>query len=287
MDVLVTHYEQNKTVRDSIESLNSQLSTDHKIYVIDAGSQDGSFTKLEKLTNNNKIHSLQAYAGVSRGRARQIAFERSSDDIVIAHTDLDTIFQPVLEQIENVYRNIRSDHGSGILLVHGCFISDRKTINSVGGWNDLQTHEDKDLWVRADADTNLYELPISAVQHHDNFEWNSRRYQLKRLYQNYRDAIRLGIPRSALAKSDRHQQSLVSWPVRKFLLNIAARHAKSLTSYSTFKNNYPDPTEFHLRELTFRTLVAGDIIHPEALPVPAELSQYKTDRNYPGKTSYS
>lgn len=286
MDVLITHYNQRKTLRDSVESLTTQLSDQDDLYVVDAGSTDGSFHLLENLHHNGKIELLRE-DGVSRGQGRQIAFEESDADIIVGHADLDTIFYPVLKQIENTYRRIRSEERDGLLLVHGCFIGDRSTIRSVGGWNDLQVHEDKDLWIRVDKNAMLYQMPISVVQHHENFEWRSPLYRFRRLYQNYRDAVRLGIPSAALRESYRQQQSILSWPIESALVSLATIRTKDMESYPTLKKTYPDPSEFHLRELTFNSLVADGVIDPSILEIPSKFSQYQSEPAYPGKTSYS
>lgn len=285
MDVLITHYEQQQTLLDAIESLASQLSDEDTIHIVDAGSTDGSFHELEKLDYDDRIELLYR-DGVSRGRGRQIAFEESEDEIVVAHADLDTVFYPVLDDLAREYRRIRSEQGPGLLLVHGCFVSDRATIESVGGWNDLQAHEDKDLWVRAEEHVSLYRMPVSVVRQHDNFEWDSPIYRLKRLYQNYRDAIRLGVPSGALRESDRAHRPVRSWPVGAALVAAADRGAERMESYGTIAGSYPDPTEFHLRELTFRSLVESGLIEPTAVPRPDHLSSYQSEQTYPGKTSY-
>lgn len=285
MDVLITHHEQRKTLRDSIGSLARQLSEEDTIYVVDAGSTDGSFHILESLDHDGKIELLYR-DGVSRGRGRQIAFEESEDDIIVGQADLDTIFHPVLQQIEHSYKRIRSEKGAGILLVHGCFVSDRKTIESIGGWNDLQVHEDKDLWVRAEDDVALYQMPISAVKQHDNFEWESSMYRLKRSFQNYRDAIRLGIPSAALRKSYRNHLPVISWPINSVLISIAKKHANEMECYPTFEEDYPHPSDFNLRELTYYSLTEGGVLEPEILPVPDDFTHYKSKQVFPGKTSY-
>ena len=290
MDVLMTHYKQRKTLEDSIRSLDTQLSNDDNIYLVDAGSTDGSFRILERLAYNGDIELLHRN-GVSRGRGRQIAFEESDADIIAAHADLDTVFYPALKQLEATYRRLRSRNGGGLLLVHGCLVTDRSTIESVGGWSDLQVHEDKDLWVRTDRDSAIYYLPISVARHHSNFEWDSPAYRLRRRYQNYRDAIRLGVPVSALRTSYRDRQPFVARPTSSALVTAAATRAKKMKSYATLVEDHPDPREFNLRELTFRSLDASGVIDPESLPVPEQLERYRVgepgaDRPYPGKTSY-
>ena len=285
MDVLVTHYEQQKTLRDSAESLTNQLGSTDPIHVVDAGSKDGSFRILEELDHKDKVELLYR-DGVSRGRGRQIAFEESADEIVIGQVDLDSIFYPVLPDLADRYMQVRSERGPGILLVHGCFVSDRETITRLGGWNDLQVHEDKDLWIRADQEATLYQLPISVVQQHDNFEWESLWYRSKRLYQNYRDGLRLGISREALARSYRAHQSPTSWPINATLLSIAARQAGKMETYQTIPTGVLDAEEFYLRELTFHTLVECDLIDPETLSLSSSFREYQSQQTYPGQTSY-
>lgn len=285
MDVLITHYQQRTTLRDSISSIESQLSDDDTIYVVDAGSTDGSFHILESLDAEEQIELIYV-DGVSRGRGRQIAFEESNADIVIAHADLDAIFYPILDDLADIYQKVRSERGSGLLLAHGCFVSDRQTIRSVGGWNDLQVHEDKDLWIRAEGESRLYQMPISVVKSHSNFEWDSLRYRLKRQYQNYRDAIRLGISPSLLRKSYREHQPISSWPIDSAIVSIAARNAADMATYDTLENINMDPSRFHLRELTFRALVENGAINPTVLDVPENFTNHQSERAFPGRTSY-
>lgn len=287
MDVLMTHYEQRKTLEQSIESLEIQLSEDDTIYVVDGGSADGSFHTLERLNQDDQIELVYRKDGISRGYGRQIAFEESDADIIVAHADLDTVFYPALKQLEETYRRLRSERGNGALLVHGCFVSDTSTIDSAGGWNDLQVHEDKDLWARIDRRANLYRMPVSVIKRHDNFEWDSPVYRLKRVYQNYRDAIRLGIPSTALRQSSKHHESVISRVGSAPLVPIANSRASDMETYGTFADSYPNPSEFHLRELTYPSLSAEGILDHEEIQVPKHLAEYRSNEAYPGKTSYS
>ncbi|WP_178917992.1 glycosyltransferase family 2 protein [Natronomonas gomsonensis] len=286
MDVLVTHYEQNETVSVAIESLRRQLSAEDGIYVVDAGSEDDSFSELERFDAQRDIE-LVYRDGVSRGRGRQIAFEHADSDVVVAQADLDTEFHAALPDLVEYYRRLTDDRGPGILLVNGCLIGYRDVIEDAGGWRDLQVHEDKDLWMRVDERATLYVLPVTTIKHHANFEWSSLRYRLRRRYRNYRDALRLGVPADVLAASLRHHRPIHRRGTDALLFALARRRAAALEQYSTLDGVDFDPEASFLRELTFEALVDSGAIDPVFTSPPETLRQYESESAYPGQTSYS
>ena len=56
---------------------------------------------MEEFRNHGKIRLIQA--ATTRGQARQIAFENSKGDYVLAHFDLDDVFNPVFEEMICLY----------------------------------------------------------------------------------------------------------------------------------------------------------------------------------------
>lgn len=286
MDVLVTHYEQNETVPVAIESLRRQLSADDGIYVVDAGSEDDSFSELERFDAQRDIE-LVYRDGVSRGRGRQIAFEHSESDVVVAQADLDTEFHAALPDLVGYYRRLTDDRGPGILLVNGCLIGYRDVIEDAGGWRDLQVHEDKDLWMRVEDRATLYVLPVTAIKNHANFEWSSLRYRLRRRYRNYRDALRLGVSADALSASLRYHRPAHRRGTDELLLSLARRRAPGLEQYSVLDGVDFEPQSSFLRELSFEALVENGAIDPTFTSVPEPLRQYESESGYPGQTSYS
>lgn len=286
MDVLVTHYEQNQTASVAIESLRRQLSDDDGIYVVDAGSGDDSFSELERFDAQRDIELVHR-DGVSRGRGRQIAFERSEAEVVVAQADLDTEFHAALPDLVAYYERLTDERGPGILLVNGCLIGYRSVIADAGGWRDLQVHEDKDLWIRVDDRATLYVLPVTAIKNHANFEWSSLRYRLRRRYRNYRDAIRLGVSPDTLAASLRHHRPIHRRGADPLLLALARRRGPSLKQYPVLDGVDFDPQASFLRELSFEALAEDGAIDPTITSVPRSLREYRTETGYPGQTSYS
>lgn len=284
MDVLTTHYNQSPTLEPALESITTQLGGDDRLVVVDAGSDDGSYGTLESAATQPGVR-LHLDHDVSRGRGRQLALERSTGEVVMAHLDFDTVFAPVLQELRDYYTDLVEDRGPGLLLVHGGMVATREFLETCGGWHDLQVHEDKDLWVRAAREGRLYHLPISIVERHRNADWTSWRYRLRRRYYNYREAIRLGIPAETLAASRYHHASAVDLPDRT-LFAVAVRRAGQLSQFDVLDGGQLDPAAHFLRELTYPALADAGLLEVERLEVPPELSAYATRERFPGQTSY-
>lgn len=285
MDILITHLNQYPVVKESLNSLVEALPDQSRIYVVDAGSTDGSFSHLEKRAADEEI-DLLLRNGISRGKGRQIAFEMSDDELVLAHVDLDTTFQPILTELVNYYQKLRDKRGPGLLIFHGGMLGTRKLIANAGGWNDLQVHEDKDLWLRLYERADVYVLPISIVSRHDNFEWHSWRYRIKRIYQNYRDAIRLGLSKEMLRQSLSYHQSRGYRVLDHFILEKSSRDARGLKHYDALTGYSLNPKEHFLRELTFEALNSTDEFNPTFVSPSQMLERFHWNDSYPGQTSY-
>lgn len=286
MDVLATHRNQSRSLEQSLGSLSSQLPADAQIHVVDAGSTDGAYTTLERLDAAGEIR-LELATDASRGRGRQLALERSSADVVAAHLDLDVLYRDVLSDLESVYHRVRAERGDGLLLFHGGLISSAEVLRDAGGWRDLQVHEDKDLWLRASERTTLYYLPVSAVRRHANHDWQSRRYRLRRVYYNLRDALRLGVPGDRLAAALRIHRPLTSRPLDRLLLRAARRGARAKGGFDVVDGDRLDPGSHRLWEFTFPMLRAHGLLDPVVLDPPPSLASHVVDAAYPGETSYS
>lgn len=286
MDVLMTHYNQGSSVKESIRSLDQQLSSRSQIYVVDAGSTTSTFRKLETLYAQESI-SLEHEPDVSRGHGRQLALDKSEQEIVAAHLDLDTVFEPILPEIVEFYRDLIDERGTGLLVFHGGMVGTRSHFEEIGGWNDLQVHEDKDVWIRSSEATAVYVLPVSIVYRHYNVEWQSRRYRLRRTYYNYRDSMRLGLSKESLLTSMRTQWSRPHRLWERPLFEYAHYSAQRLETYNTIAGLEPASVDYPLRELTFDMLVESGNLDVSYIEPPQSLESFVTDQNYPGQTSYS
>ena len=197
--ICVTHYNNGPWLTRSLESIFRQIDSRFEVVIVDNFSNDGSEKILKGYANRGAIQLIQVRC--NRGRGRQIAFENSHGEYILAHLDLDDIFRPVLKQAVDLYHS----QAEGFLLLYhylekehgirgpGLTIAPRSIIESVGGWRDLQYGEDWDLWSRA-ARMGLYKYTNLNVGESRNMHLDRRSAVTRALlrYRKYRDHLRLG-----------------------------------------------------------------------------------------------
>lgn len=198
--ICITCRNEVKTVRKSLDSILYQIDDRFEIVVVDSFSDDGTLEILLEYARMGKLKLLTE--GCSRGRGRQIAFENSSGDYIIANIDMDDVFRPLLSPLLELYT--RRCEGNLLLTIFSAkkmlrgiqniTILPRSLLFELGGWRDLQYFEDWDLWSRA-AKIGKYrwtEFPLLD-------KWNlhpERRSLLGKMrfrYLRYRDLLRLGV----------------------------------------------------------------------------------------------
>ena len=187
------------TVEASLESILSQTSDKFEVIVVDAKSNDGTLQVLQKYAKSGCIKLIVKKC--SRGKGRQIAFENSKGDYIIANMDLDDVFMPKLKDLLDFYRK---HYGGKILLaitgiskklrgLQNITICDRNILKKLGGWRDLQYAEDWDLWSRG-AKMGCYTWTVFVVAKISNphFERQRTKNKLPFRFYKYREFVRLG-----------------------------------------------------------------------------------------------
>jgi glycosyltransferase involved in cell wall biosynthesis len=197
----ISHYNDGQIVKDSLESILSQLDDRFEVIVVDNFSNDGSEKVLAELAVAGKIKLIRKKS--TRGMARQLAFESSKGEYVLAHFDLDDVFNPVLSQLVEVYHKffegrllkIDSVREVGYWGRHfSTFIAPSALLRQLGGWQDVQYGEDHALWLKA-SEMNQFrwisaDLVSRSGEHADRRgAWNYFRFRLSR----HRDMFKLGL----------------------------------------------------------------------------------------------
>lgn len=193
ISVCITNYNKAKYIEQSMQSfLPFFNSIGAEIVVVDAGSSDGSLNILTDYLERGEIQKL-IIRPCSRGRGRDIAFRESHGDLIVSSIDTDVIYDiSVLERSIHIY--LEKYHGN-ILAIYGSIIGDRKTFDEIGGWNDMDRHEDNEISLRAlRAGKYRQDFSLNAVKVHlADGERMSLKNSLKLTYLDYRDWFRLGL----------------------------------------------------------------------------------------------
>jgi glycosyltransferase involved in cell wall biosynthesis len=153
--ICITHYNNKPTVRESLESLLHQVDDRYEIVVVDSKSTDGSLEMLRDYAREGSIRLVEQRC--TRGKGRQIAFEKSHGAIVISNLDMDEVYCDGLKRLIELY--CRQAYDRLLLAISSTNVGERERQNitigtrtvleQLGGWRDVNYGEDWDLWRRA------------------------------------------------------------------------------------------------------------------------------------------
>jgi glycosyltransferase involved in cell wall biosynthesis len=181
-----------------LESIINQIDKRFEIIVTDNKSNDGSLNTLRNYAEAGKI--ILKVKKCSRGQGRQLAFENSSGEYIIANLDMDDIFKPNLIKLLMKYHAMCdgklllavSDSSPDLIGFQNITIVPRSLVKRLGGWRNLQYSEDWDMWSRA-AKIGQYQYLIFSIAESQNLVKKDKNFiqSLKGRYIRYREMHRL------------------------------------------------------------------------------------------------
>lgn len=188
--ICITNYNSINTIRQSIDSIYPLLLDERfESVVIDNYSNDGSYEYLTDLFKQKIITSL-IRVKCTRGAGRNEAYIRSTGLYIIANIDMDVIYDysKILRAIDEYHSRFEGK----VLSVFGMMILPRKVAALLGGWKNLDRHEDNEIALNAfSRNLHAQDLSINVVIDHLN---RDRNYvtRFKVGYLHYRDFMRIG-----------------------------------------------------------------------------------------------
>lgn len=195
--ICITHKNNVKTLRASLESILSQIDDSYEVVLVDSMSNDGSEAVLNDYAKAGKIKLFREKC--SRGKGRQIAFEHSKGDLVIANIDMDEIYRQGIATIVSLLER----HGDYLFLVNNSLkkeenqqnitIAGRELLKEIGGWRDINWGEDWDIWRRA-ASIGKFRRIVFPLITFKNLHEERNKYlnKIKYRFWAYRDMIKVG-----------------------------------------------------------------------------------------------
>lgn len=212
--ICVTNSNSGRTVRNSFQSVLSRLQgNDYELIVVDNESRDDSLDYLKDLAQKGIVKKL-VITRCSRGRGRQLAFESSSAPYIIANIDTDVVYNDQLPEVLKMY--LEKFRGK-VLSVYGTMIVPRRAAEELGGWRDLDRHEDSDLALRAfEKGLHTQDFSINVVGEHLKQQCGVF-HRWRESYVNYRDWFRIGMKRGDLRSRELfHATILLAWIFFRF-----------------------------------------------------------------------
>jgi len=197
----MTVYNVAHTIRQALENILCQLDERFELVVVDNFSGDGSGTILKEYSRAGKLKLIQARC--SRGRGRQIAFENSSGDYIVANMDADDTFNPVLKELLLLYHercegkllSVRRPGNPSAREGGAIQIAPRSLLEELGGWHDLNYYEDREICARAELVGKYvyayFPLVNSRRDHPERVA--TMRSKMSFIFLQAREQIRIGI----------------------------------------------------------------------------------------------
>lgn len=169
-----------------------------EIVVSDASSSDGSEKILQRFADEGKIKLVRTEK-CSRGKGRQHALEQSSGKFVVSNIDFDDIVEVTsLQNILDVYQRRFSDRLLSVFNTRyghsNLIIADAMLLRRLGGWRDVNVHEDWDMQARAAQIGKFAWVRTQWLSRTDThvgrvrpyFEWYWTAMKVGKQYQNVR-----------------------------------------------------------------------------------------------------
>jgi len=190
-----THYNNNDFIKESAGVFANLIDDreEWELIISDAGSNDGSLDYLRELEASRENIRIVMAEGASIGKGRQVAFEHARGDIIISMGDLDATYyeDDRFFDVVKFYESLVTMEGD-ILMGGPVMIGSKKLIEELGGWNDLQTTERRDLKRRALREGKLRFCDFSIVKTHPSKE-KGFFDALDRFYTNARMKLKTGM----------------------------------------------------------------------------------------------
>jgi glycosyltransferase involved in cell wall biosynthesis len=192
----------------------SQLhGDDFELIVVDNESRDDSLDYLKVMAQKGIVKRL-LITNCSRGRGRHLAYEISTAPYLVSNIDTDVVYNEELAKVVDLY--MKKFEGK-VLSVYGMMILPRRAADELGGWRDLDRHEDNDLAIRAfEKGLHAQDLSINVVGQHLKDPGSALR-RWRESYLNFRDWFRIGMRRNDLnAGALLHPTVLIAWILYRF-----------------------------------------------------------------------
>jgi len=267
--ILITTYNSIASIKQSMESVLNQIDDSFEVIVVDNFSNDGTLEYLRQLADEGKIRLIVKKC--NRGEGRQIALKEARGRYVIARVDVDTVHNPVFNEILKLYIEKEAEIGEFVLNA-GVLVSTKDFLLKIGGWRPLQWGENYELYKRLTDMGKLYVCRIEEASKHIKCKWNLMK-RLKVAYVNYRDSLRMGLRFRVVAKELWKRCSKLGFLIRFIILCICWITHHFYTKYSTLKDVSWE--EFYDLKMYSDELNFFEVYHPDkVIPPPPSIPKY-------------
>lgn len=219
ISVCITNYNKARYIDQSFQNFWEYFnSVGAEVVVVDSESNDGSLVYLQKCRDQGRIDKL-IVKRCSRGEGRNLAFRNANGDIIINSIDTDVVYSK--DALEIALKRYIKNHYGQLFAVYGAMISTASTIRSIGGWKNLDRHEDGEISLRA-MEMGLcgQDFSLNVIERHLTESLKlSIADSMKLTYLDYRDWFRIGLPPEYVNLGTLLQPHVILAYIRSYLMD--------------------------------------------------------------------
>jgi glycosyltransferase involved in cell wall biosynthesis len=188
--ICITNYNTEDSIKKSLDSIVAQIDDQFELVIVDNCSTDSSQEIIRAYEKRFNVRLI--IEKCSRGIGRQIALENSSGKYIIGQMDMDDVFKPNLKKLLQIYH----DNFENCMLVTSeiIMIAPKELVTKIGGYQDLNYLEDRDLYSRAARMGCLRYYKFSIKDYEIKKRKIGRRVKrvIEQQYSMYRESFRIG-----------------------------------------------------------------------------------------------
>ncbi len=208
--ICITNYNSARTIRKAFSSILPLVSSSQfEIVVVDNESSDDSSEFLRELNRRQIVRRL-SIRRCSRGGGRNLALHLSRGKYLLSNIDTDVVYD--LDKVLKAIRDYHERFEGKVLSLNGMMILPRQVALKLGGWKDLDRHEDNELALHAyEFGLHAQNESMNVVSEH--LKDKSRYSLLSRLLESYvsfRDWFRIGLSFSDLPRNQVHRPTVIA-----------------------------------------------------------------------------
>lgn len=207
--IAVCNYEMAETLRESMESIVTQVTDEYEVLVVDGGSTDGSLDVLAALAaeyDDFRYVALDPDPARHLGGDRAISVAEAAGEYLLLHLDADDYYYPGIVDFVDVFHQVDDQIDDELLMVGSHITMVRRDhLRRLGSYRNLRAAEDVDLWRRAlvDDDTRFLRLDCEPF-------WEPLGYEM---------GLWRRLQRTLAMKSSEFRVGIALWPYLRWIVD--------------------------------------------------------------------
>lgn len=243
--IAICNYEMANTLRESVNSILSQVDERFEVLVVDDGSRDGSIEILEEFEREHQNFRLFRGENENLAEARNCSFEQANGQYIIESIDVDDRYDPIIQDFVRIFHAIEAAVDEEFYLWGHSINMAPRSLFLEYPYRSLGYGEDKDFWRRLLSENKIIMLDHDAPCESIGYD-RGKRDMAKLWFETMTVEFQTGITTSSFIRYNMSQLvrgetmdrkeaafNLIAWPAA-YLNSTRKPQYEPVPGYDTF-----------------------------------------------------